>query len=121
MSSLGCPVRRPREPVGCSYTGHSARFWFVTSATRIASTRAQRLLTLPRQQPPDASPAQLVSPLKAKGGTCPSIGKFGETDRTRTQPRFFDHLLASVDLDVVDAGYHHEWRRDRGLSDHSAA
>lgn len=47
--------------------------------------------------------------------------RFEETHRTRTQPRFFDHLLVSKDMEVLASGFHHAWRTDLGLSDHSAA
>jgi hypothetical protein len=34
--------------------------------------------------------------------------------------RFFDRILVSPHFEVVDAGFHHQWR-ESNLSDHSAA
>ncbi len=49
-------------------------------------------------------------------------GAVETTHVVRGRERFFDHILASRDhFQVVDAGYHHEWRTKAGLSDHSAA
>ena len=33
--------------------------------------------------------------------------------------RCFDHGFASRHCEIIDSGYHHEWRKS-GLSDHSA-
>lgn len=42
------------------------------------------------------------------------------THEIQGKARFFDHLLASKDFVVEDAGFFHEWRIEK-LSDHSAA
>lgn len=52
-------------------------------------------------------------------------GLFETTHVVRGTKRFFDHVLVSRDhFEVIDVGFHHEWRKKRNgtsLSDHSAA
>ena len=48
-------------------------------------------------------------------------GVNGTTHVVRGKERFFDHILVSRDrFEVVAAGFHHSWRTEPGLSDHSA-
>ena len=54
------------------------------------------------------------------GSRAPERVPFEPTHTVRGRPRYFDHLMASRQLDIINAGYRHDWR-EQGLSDHSAA
>ena len=54
------------------------------------------------------------------GSRTPDLVAFEPTHTVRGRPRYFDHLMVSRELNVIDAGYRHDWREQR-LSDHSAA
>jgi exonuclease III len=75
----------------------------------------------------DAAESALIRGLEPDGfrDAFRELNGFDSKEPTWEWPRWgggwrLDHLIASAEVEVTECAYRHDWRRDDGLSDHSA-